>query len=561
MDNGIGMTEDEVKKYITQVAFSGAEDFLAKYKEQSGEENQIIGHFGLGFYSAFMVSTKVEIDTLSYVEGSESVKWICEGGTDYEIEASNLTKRGTTITLYINEEDKDFLEEYKLREVIVKHCAFLPYEIYLTDENAEIKKPDEEVVDKVEAKTEEKVEEKPLNDIHPLWLKDPKDCTDEEYKAFYKSVFNDYNDPLFWIHLKVDYPFELKGILYFPKLKHELDASEGQIKLYNNQVFVADNIKEIIPEFLLLLKGVVDCSDLPLNVSRSFLQKDKNVIKISRHITKKVGDKLNELYKNDKEKYEGFWNDISPFVKYGCLREDSFYENIKDVIIFKTTSGKYETLKEYLDKNENKHKNKIFYVNDEKQQAQYIKMFKDHDLEAVILNSSIDNHFISFLEMHLEGVTFNRIDSDLSDTLKDPKVDEKNADEEITGNSLQDVFKENLNNDKLTIKAEALKTTDIPAIMLLSEHSRRMQEMSSMFGGGMNMGDMFTKEETLIVNLNNPLIKRIISLNDLEDKKDTVKMICEQVYDLARMSHEPLDSNAMSKFLERSNLLLSKVAE
>jgi molecular chaperone HtpG len=414
IDNGIGMTGEEIDKYINQVAFSGAEDFISKYKDKMDESNQIIGHFGLGFYSAFMASDKVEIDTLSYIEGSEPVKWICEGGTEYEITSSERNDRGTTITLFVSEDSKEFLEEYKLREIIQKHCSFLPVEIYIENENTKDDDNDKE--------------KQPLNDTKPLWLKSPKDCTEEEYKEFYKKVFLDFIEPLFWIHLNVDYPFNLKGILYFPKLKHEFEATEGQIKLYNNQVFVADNIKEVIPEFLLLLKGVVDCADLPLNVSRSFLQKDSNVMKISRHIVNKVSDKLTTLYKNERDNYNGFWDNIHIFIKYGCLRDHKFYEQVKDIILFKTIRGEYVTLKQYLEANKEKHENKVFYVNDEKQQSQYIKLFKEHDLDAIILNTTIDNHFISFLEMNESGVKFNRIDSDLSETLKSEEID-NNEDE------------------------------------------------------------------------------------------------------------------------------------
>lgn len=535
IDNGIGMTAEEVKKYINQVAFSGAEDFLAKYKDKMDEANQIIGHFGLGFYSAFMVAEKVEIDTLSYQTGAEAVRWICSGGTEYEMEVSQRTERGTTITLFLDEEGKEFLDEYKLREIIKKHCSFLPVEIYLENE-----------------KEEQKEENKPLNDIHPLWAKNPKDCTDEEYKEFYRNVFQDYKEPLFWIHLNVDYPFNLKGILYFPKLKHELDASEGQIKLYNNQVFVADNIKEIIPEFLLLLKGVIDCADLPLNVSRSFLQKDANVVKISKHITKKVADKLTELFKKEREKYNSFWEDINIFIKYGCLRDESFYDKVKEILIYKTIGGEYLTLQQYLENNKEKHDKKVFYVNDENQQAQYIRLFKDNNLDAIILSSAIDSHFINFLEMKESGVQFNRIDSDLSDTLKSS---EDNA--EAGTSELEQIFKNSLGNDKLNIKVEKLKAVTIPALILLSEHSRRMQEMSAMFGG-MDKS-MFPKEETLLLNTNNSLINSLLSLSKEENKEETVKMICEHIYDLALIGNKQLDSEAMTKFIERSNRLLEKI--
>lgn len=536
-DNGIGMTAEEVKKYINQVAFSGAEDFLAKYKDKMDEQNQIIGHFGLGFYSAFMVAEKVEIDTLSYQEGAEAVKWSCSGGTEYEIGESDRKERGTTVTLFLDEEGKEFLDEFKLREIIEKHCSFLPTEIYLEDE-----------------KEEKKEERKPLNDTQPLWMKNPKECTDEEYKDFYQKVFRDFKEPLFWIHLNVDYPFNLKGILYFPKLKHELDASEGQIKLYNNQVFVADNIKEIIPEFLLLLKGVIDCADLPLNVSRSFLQKDSNVIKISKHITKKVADKLTEMFKKERDKYNSFWEDINVFIKYGCMRDESFYDKVKDIIIFKTTNGEYLTLKQYLENNKEKHENKVFYVNDENQQAQYIRMFKENSLEAIILNSAIDSHFINFLEMKENGVQFNRIDSDLTDVLKDTAVGQ----DENASKELEQIFKANLENDKLNIKIESLKATRIPAIMLLSEHSRRMQEMSAMFGG-MDVKNMFPNEETLVLNRNSDLINSLIDMNQDENKKETAKMICEHIYDLALIGNKQLDAEAMAKFIERSNKILEKL--
>jgi molecular chaperone HtpG len=537
IDNGIGMTAEEVKKYINQVAFSGAEDFLAKYKDKMDEANQIIGHFGLGFYSSFMVAERVEIDTLSYQEGAEAVKWNCAGGTEYELEASERKDRGTTITLFLDEEGKEFLDEFKLREIIEKHCSFLPIEIYLENE-----------------KDENKEDRKPLNDTYPLWLKNPKDCTEEEYREFYQKVFHDFKEPLFWIHLNVDYPFNLKGILYFPKLKHELDASEGQIKLYNNQVFVADNIKEIIPEFLLLLKGVIDCADLPLNVSRSFLQKDTNVIKISKHITKKVADKLTDLFKKEREQYNSFWEDINVFIKYGCLRDESFYDKVKDILIFKTTNSEYITLQQYLENNKEKHDKKVFYVNDENQQAQYIKLFKENGLEAIVLNSAIDNHFINFLEMKESGVQFNRIDSDLSDVLKDNEAGK----DENASKELEQIFKANLLKDKLTIKVESLKASKIPAIMLLSEQSRRMQEMSAMFGG-MDMKNMFPQEETLVLNRNSDLISSLINMNQDESKRDQVKMICEHIYDLALIGNKQLDADAMAKFIERSNSILERL--
>jgi len=522
------------------------------------EKNQIIGHFGLGFYSAFMAAENVEIDTKSYKDGSEAVKWSCLGGTEYEISSSEKTERGTTITLHINEESEEFLNVHKLTQVINKHCAFLPIEIYLEDENVK-----EEPVVKSEGDDKDKVEEKkeptPLNDIHPLWMKSPNECTDQEYKDFYKKVFNDYNEPLFWIHLNVDYPFNLKGILYFPKIDHEMNAIEGQIKLYNNQVFIADNVKEIIPEFMLLLKGVIDCADLPLNVSRSFLQNNSDVSKISKHISKKVADKLNELYKNEREKYNGFWKDIDVFIKYGCLKEENFYDKVKDIIIFKTTSGDYVNLKEYLERNKEKYENKVFYVDDEKQQSQYIKMFKDNGSEAIILNSKIDSPFINFLESKETGVKFNRIDSDISDTLKDKDaVEGTKEDVEKENKTLGDAFKGILNNDKIKVQVESLKDEEIPAVILLSEESRRMQDMRGMFPG-MNMQDMFKDEETLVLNRKNNLVQAILNNKEDESKKEDLKLVEEHIYDLARMSQKQLDSESMAKFISRSNKILSKL--
>ncbi|WP_294170789.1 molecular chaperone HtpG [uncultured Clostridium sp.] len=540
IDNGIGMTDEEVKKYINQVAFSGVEDFINKYKDKINEDKDIIGHFGLGFYSAFMVSKRVQIDTLSYIEGTEAVTWVCDGGTEYEIYPSEDRKeRGTTITLFIDDDSKEFLETYKVREVIEKYCSFLPIEIYLEEEGKEVKEEDL----------------KPLNDINPLWMKAPKDCTDEEYKDFYKKVFMDYNDPLFWIHLNVDYPFNLKGILYFPKLKHELEATEGQVKLYNNQVFVADNIKEVIPDFLLLLKGTIDCPDLPLNVSRSFLQKDKDVMKISKHIVKKVADKLVALYKNERENFKGFWKDIQIFIKYGCLRDESFYEKIKDIIIFRKLNGEYITLKEYLEENKEKHENKVFYVTDEKQQSQYIKMFKEANLDALVLDCSLDNHFISFLEAKETGVTFARIDSDISETLKNNEAEElKDINDKI-----KNLFSKVSTNNVKEVKVESLRNSETPAIILVSEQSRRMSEMSKMFGG-MDMPDMFKEERTLVVNNNNPIIKKLSSIN-IEGKEEKVNLICNYILDLALLSNKELTPEEMDNFINRSNKLLNMVIE
>lgn len=540
IDNGIGMTEDEVKKYINQVAFSGAEDFIEKYKDKMEDGKDIIGHFGLGFYSAFMVAKRVQIDTLSYLEGAEAVTWSCDGGTEYEISPSlNRKERGTTITLFIDDDSNEFLELYKVREIIEKYCSFLPIEIYLEEEGKEVKEEDI----------------KPLNDTTPLWMKSPKDCTDEEYKEFYKKVFQDFNDPLFWIHLNVDYPFNLKGILYFPKLKHELEATEGQVKLYNNQVFVADNIKEVIPDFLLLLKGTIDCPDLPLNVSRSFLQKDKDVIKISKHIVKKVADKLVGLYKNQRESFNNFWKDIQIFIKYGCLRDESFYDKIKDIVIFRRLNGEYITLKEYLENNKDKHENKVFYVTDEKQQSQYIKMFKEADLDAVVLDCSIDNHFISFLEAKENGVIFTRIDSDISETLKNSESE----DSKELNTKLEELFKEATSNKVNNIKVENLKNSGTPAMILVSEQSRRMAEMSKMFGG-MEMPNMFMEEKTLVINNNNSIIKKLASV-DFESKKDDINLICQYILDLALIANKELSSEEMNDFINRSNELLNKVIE
>ncbi len=543
IDNGIGMTSEEVKKYINQVAFSGAEEFLSKYKDKIDEGKGIIGHFGLGFYSAFMVSEKVEIDTLSYKEGEEAVKWICEGGTEYEIEPSERTSRGTTVTLYISEDSNEFLDYYKLRQIIKKHCNFFPVEIYLIDENE--KKDDKD--------SEKDIEKTPLNDTKPLWMKAPKDCTDEEYKEFYRKVFNEYNDPLFWIHMNVDYPFNLKGILYFPKLKHEFEATEGEVKLYNKQVFVADNIKEVIPEFLLLLKGVIDCEDIPLNVSRSFLQKDSNVSKVSRHIVNKVADKLTSLFKNHRDEYNNFWKDINIFIKYGCLRDEKFYDKVKDILIFKTTNGDHVTLKQYLENNKENHDKKVIYVNDEKQQSQYIKMLKDNNLEAVILNTTLDSHFITLMESKEEGVQFSRIDSDLTEILKADAIDESPEENK----AIEEIFKNSINKEQLKISIEPIKTEEVPAMITLSEQSRRMAEMSVMFGGG-DMS-MFPKEETLVVNSSNPLIKKLFNLSKDENKKDLVNDICNHVYDLAMISHGQLGADEMSDFIKRSNDLLGRL--
>ena len=566
-DNGIGMTADEIDKYINQVAFSGAEDFFNKYKDKMEESNDIIGHFGLGFYSAFMVSSNVEIDTLSFAPGAKPIKWQSADGMQFEItEDGTRTERGTTIILTLAEDSEEFLDEYHLRSIIKKYCSFLPVEIYVenTDKlEEEAKKKAEEAAKKAqegadnetsEEEPKEEIKPVPLNDTNPLWLKSPKDCTDEEYIKFYQQVFNVFDEPLFWIHLNVDYPFNLKGILYFPKLKNEFELVEGKVKLYNNQVFVADNIKEVIPEFLLLLKGVIDCPDLPLNVSRSFLQNDKDVSKISKHIVKKVADKLKSLCKNEREKYESFWDDIQVFIKYGCLKDEGFYDKIKEYILYKDLDGKYITLKDYLEYAKDKHENKVFYVVDKEQQSQYIKLFKEYDLNAVILDCTIDNNFITFLEYKESGVRFKRIDSDLSDVLKDKdeEKDEK-ADEEIVN-----FFKEKIGDRVQKYSVESLKKEDTPAVILISEESRRMMEMQSRFAG-LDYGFDLKEEKTLVINDRNPLIKKVFSLRDDETKKEAVDVICNQIVDLALLANKELGAEELDLFIKRSNELMSKV--
>ena len=542
-DNGIGMTAEEVEKYINQVAFSGAEDFFNTYKDKMNEENDIIGHFGLGFYSSFMVSKKVQIDTLSYKENATPVRWVSEDGLEFELtQSDNRETRGTTITLFLADDSKEFLEEYTVRSVIDKYCSFLPVNIYLetikTEENTE-----DEVVDVT-----------PINDTKPLWLKAPKDCTDEEYKEFYRKVFNTFEEPLFWIHLNVDYPFNLKGILYFPKLKNEFELIEGKVKLYNNQVFVADNIKEVIPEFLLLLKGVIDCPDLPLNVSRSFLQNDRDVSKISKHIVKKVADKLKSLYKNERENYEKFWDDIQVFIKFGCLKDESFYDKVKDSILFKTINSKYITLNDYLENCKEKHENKVFYVSNEEQQSQYIKLFKDYGLDAVILDSTIDNHFISMIEFKNQGVHFNRIDADLSDILKENDNEDNKEIKTDIENLFKDVIGDRINN----YSVESLKSEDTPAIILISEQSRRMAEMRSQFAG-MDFGMSFEEEKTLVINDNSSIVKKLVLLKDDESKKEQVSLICNQIVDIALLSNKELDSKQLDEFIKRNNQLMSMV--
>ena len=589
IDNGIGMTADEVKEYITQIAFSGATDFLEKYKDKTNED-QIIGHFGLGFYSAFMVADKVTIDTLSYQEGAEPVFWECDGDSEYSMSKGSRTTRGTEITLYLNEDSYEFSNEYRAREVITKYCSFMPVEIYLSKEGGEQEyqtiEKDELREDDVIAETiveDEKTEEKEnengeketvvvsprterykinkrpslMNDIHPLWTKHPNDCTDEEYKEFYRSVFHDYKEPLFWIHLNMDYPFNLKGILYFPKINMEYESIEGTIKLYNNQVFIADNIKEVIPEFLMLLKGVIDCPDLPLNVSRSALQNDGFVKKISDYITKKVADKLSGMCKTDRESYEKYWDDINPFIKFGCIKDDKFNEKMKDYIIYKDLDGKYISLDEYLETAKDKHENQVFYVTDELQQSQYINMFKEQGLNAVILKNPIDQPFISRLEEAMKdtNVKFSRIDTDLADVFKEAasEDDKKVLEEDQT--KLTDIFKKALGVEALDVKVEKLKNADTSAMITLSEDMRRMQDMMKMYG--MSQGQMGTEGQTLVLNANNALVQYV--LNNPEGEH--VNMFCQQIYDLALLSHCPLSAEAMTKFVARSNEILKLLAK
>ncbi len=536
-DNGIGMTKDEVEKYITDIAFSGATEFLEKYKDENDKTAQIIGHFGLGFYSAFMPSEKVEIETLSYKDGEKPVYWSCDGSMTYEISEGTRTERGTKIILTIAEDSKDFLEEYKVREILSKYCSFVPVPIYFEVAGKEPEKDKDGNV----------ILPSPINEVTPLWAKAPKDCKDEDYKDFYRKVFLDFNEPLFWIHLNVDFPFNLKGILYFPKINHEFSANEGQIKLYNNQIFVADNVKEVIPEFLMLLKGVIDCPDLPLNVSRSFLQNDGYVKKISAHITKKVADKLKEIYTKQREDYDRYWEDINVFIKYGCMRDEKFYEKVKDFIIYKNLDGKHITLSEYLAGKDNKD---VYYVSDENLQSQYINMFRTQGLDAVILPSLIDTHFISFIEMKEEGVKFKRIDSSVSETADKDAKNDKKFDKDIEG-----IFKDALKDDSLKIEVKALKSEDMPAVILLSEESRRMQEMYRSYGQQFaGMGDMFKDEFTLVINSANPLIKKLSGVEG-EDRD----MLAKHIFDLAMLCHKPLEPEKMTEFVKRSNELMQKL--
>ncbi|PHV71586.1 molecular chaperone HtpG [Sporanaerobium hydrogeniformans] len=551
-DNGIGMTEEEIEKYINQIAFSGAEDFLEKYKDKM-DQDQIIGHFGLGFYSAFMVAGTITIDTVSYQTGT-AVKWTCDGGTTYSISEGSRETRGTTITLHITEESKEFLNFYTLSQTIEKYCSFMPLPIYVVDacrEETAKDEPTPEVNEEDnEVKAPEVVEPKPINDTHPLYTKQPNECSVEEYKEFYRKTFMDFHEPLFWIHLNMDYPFRLKGILYFPKLSHELETIEGRIKLYNNQVFVAENIKEVIPEFLLLLKGVIDCPDLPLNVSRSLLQNDGFVKKIADYITKKVADKLISLYKKENEDYKKFWDDIAPFIKYGCLRESKFYDKMKDYLLFKTTDDTYVTLSEYLETAKETHENKVFYVSNKDQQSQYITLFKENGLSAVYLEHSIDNPFISHMEMHNQGVKFMRIDADIAGALKGEEAD-KTHEEKLTG-----LFRKVLNNEQLKVSVENLKSQSVPSMILVSEESRRMQEMMKMYGmAGMGM-PMGQNELTLVLNQNHPLIDSLAH-KDLDE--ETTSLLCAHLYDLALLANQTLSPEAMHNFLERSNKLLGMI--
>ena len=615
-DNGLGMTADEVEEYINQIAFSGAADFIEKYKDKSNAD-QIIGHFGLGFYSAFMVADEVHIDTLSYKEGAKPVHWECDGGTEFSMEDGDKAEVGTTITLFLMEDCLEFCNEYKAREVIKKYCSFMPTEIYLSKEDTketqiiktEEKLESDEVIETIQPEKEGdeeklKIKKRPelLNDTNPLWMKSPNECTKDDYVAFYRKVFQDYKEPLFWIHLNMDYPFNLKGILYFPKINMEYESIEGTIKLYNNQVFIADNIKEVIPEFLMLLKGVIDCPDLPLNVSRSALQNDGFVKKISDYISKKVADKLAGMCRTEKEEYEKYWDDISPFIKFGCLKDDKFCEKMTDYILFKNLDGKYMTLPECLEVNkidpdeaenatdengnkveaevvsdgdaagdgansgnaddaaegEEKKEKVIYYVTDEVQQSQYINMFKAAKMDAVILTHNIDQPFISQLESKNEGIKFQRIDADLTDTFKSKTS--KKAEEEMKGQAeaIAKIMKKALKKDKLEVKVEKLKNKKISSMITLSEESRRMQDMMKMYAmNGMGMGDMAEEGETLILNANHPLVQYVIG----HEEDEHVGMICEQLYDLAKLQHAPLKPEDMTKFVNRSNEIMMLLAK
>ena len=619
VDNGLGMTGEEVEEYINQIAFSGATDFIEKYKDKSNSD-QIIGHFGLGFYSAFMVADEVHIDTLSYKDGAKAVHWECDGGTEFSMEDGDRTEVGTTITLFLNEDCLEFCNEYKAREVVKKYCSFMPTEIFLskadttetqiikeeekldTDEVLEVIEPEKkEAADADKEKEPEptklKIKKRPelINETTPLWVKHPNDCTAEEYKEFYRKVFQDYKEPLFWIHLNMDYPFNLKGILYFPKINMEYESIEGTIKLYNNQVFIADNIKEVIPEFLLLLKGVIDCPDLPLNVSRSALQNDGFVKKIAEYITKKVADKLAGMCKTEKEEYDKYWDDISPFIKYGCLKDDKFCEKMNDYILFKNLDGKYLTLPECLEikptdeeeentqsgavdengnkveaevvndepvsdseEEEEKKEKIIYYVSDEQQQSQYINMFKAAKMDAVILNHNIDQPFISQLESKNEGIKFLRIDADVTDALKSKTSKKAEKEMEEQAEAIAKIIKKALKNETITVKVEKLKNKKVSSVLTLSEESRRMQDMMKMYSmPGMDMGGFGAEGETLILNANHPLVQYVTEHQEGEN----VEMICEQLYDLAKLQHAPLAPEAMTKFINRSNEIMMLLAK
>ena len=611
IDNGIGMTADEVEEYITQIAFSGATEFLEKYKDKTTEDD-MIGHFGLGFYSAFMVADEVHIDTLSYKEGSAPVHWVSNGGTEYEMSDGNKEGVGTEITLFLNDDSLEFANEYRVREVLEKYCSFMPVEIFLSKANAEQEyetideadlKEDDVVVERIheEAKMEEKenengekemVEVSPakdkvkinkrpvaINDIHPLWTKHPNECSKEDYIEFYRKVFLDYKEPLFWIHLNMDYPFNLKGILYFPKINTEYDSIEGTIKLYNNQVFIADNIKEVIPEFLMVLKGVIDCPDLPLNVSRSALQNDGFVTKIADYISKKVADKLSGMCKTDKENYEKYWDDISPFIKFGCLKDEKFCDKMMDYILFKNIDHKYMTLKECVEENggtlidpkdqkeetaetegeekKEEPKTTIYYVTDEQQQSQYINMFRSQSQDAVILNHNIDSPFITQLEQRNQNIQFQRIDADITESAKEEVKEEEKENFQKTADTLTEVFKKALDNDKLNVKVEKLKDDKVASMITLSEQSRRMQEMMKMYGMTGMDPSMFGIDSTLTLNANHPLVQFVVENKDNEN----VPVICKQLYDLAMLAHKPLSPEEMTAFVQRSNdimMLLTK---
>ena len=607
IDNGLGMTAEEVEEYITQIAFSGATQFLEKYKDKTTEDD-MIGHFGLGFYSAFMVADEVQIDTLSYKEGAKPVHWASEGGTEYEMQEGNKTTVGTEITLYLNEDSLEFANEYRAREVLERYCSFMPVEIFLSKANAE---PEYDTIDEadvldtdtvVEHITEEpkegeegepkqkaKIVRRPvsISDTHPLWTKNPSECTKDDYIDFYRKVFMDYKEPLFWIHLNMDYPFNLKGILYFPKINTEYDSIEGKIKLYNNQVFIADNIKEVIPEFLMVLKGVIDCPDLPLNVSRSALQNDGFVNKVADYISKKVADKLNGMFKTDRENYEKYWDDISPFIKFGCLKDEKFGEKMKDSMLYKNLDHKYMTLEDIIkeakgeeadaakteetkeeetktDAEESKdtdakeeEKTRIFYVTDEVQQSQYINMFKAQGQDAIILTHNIDSAFITYLEQKHQEVQFLRIDADVHDSLKDEVAEDEKEEFQKTTDSLVEIFRKELGNEKLDVKVEKLKDENVASMAVLSEENRRMQEMMKMYGMGGMDASMFGSQATLVLNANHPLVQFLVANKDSEN----VSIICKQLYDLAMLAHKPLSPEEMTAFVKRSNdimMLLTK---